>query len=120
MTKLTQPIMGRSIASVQSGGLDYNYQELVIAIIKQAERDYEKILLRLFSRPTGARRTELLKAKAELEDFFHSDWYQTLTDVDGDKLIELARRNAVEKAKATIRRKQKKKLRDMEKSMIRQ
>ena len=39
MTKLNQPIIGRSIASVQSGGLDDNYQELAIAIIKQAEKD---------------------------------------------------------------------------------
>ena len=57
-----------------------------------------------------------MKEKAELEDFFHSQWYQTLTEVDGDKLIELARLNAVEKAKVSIRRKQKKKLKEMEKA----
>ena len=51
MTEIIQPIVGRSIASVQSGGLDDGYQELVIAIIKQAEKDYEGVLLRLFSRP---------------------------------------------------------------------
>ena len=114
MTKLNQPIVGRSIASVQSGWMDDNYQELVIAIIKQAERDYERVLLRLFLRPTGAKRVELLKEKAELEGFFRSSWYQTLTDVDGDKLIGLARLNAIENAKAAIRRKQKKKLKEME------
>lgn len=91
MTEIIQPIVGRSIASVQSGGLDDGYQELVIAIIKQAEKDYEGVLLRLFSRPTGTKRMGLLKEKAELEDFFHSQWYQTLTEVDGDKLIELAK-----------------------------
>lgn len=48
MTEIIQPIVGRSIASVQSGGLDDGYQELVIAIIKQAEKDYEGVLLRLF------------------------------------------------------------------------
>ena len=57
---------------------------------------------------------ELLKEKAELEGFFRSSWYQTLTDVDGDKLIGLARLNAIENAKAAIRRKQKKKLKEME------
>ena len=116
MTEIIQPIVGRSIASVQSGGLDDGYQELVIAIIKQAEKDYEGVLLRLFSRPTGTKRMGLLKEKAELEDIFHSQWYQTLTEVDGDKLIELARLNAVEKAKVSIRRKQKKKLKEMEKA----
>ena len=116
MTEIIQPIVGRSIASVQSEGLDEGYQELVIAIIKQAEKDYEGVLLRLFSRPTGTKRMGLLKEKAELEDFFHSQWYQTLTEVDGDKLIELARLNAVEKAKVSIRRKQKKKLKEMEKA----
>ena len=114
MTKLNQPIVGRSIASVQSGWMDDNYQELVIAIIKQAERDYERVLLRLFLRLAGAKRVELLKEKAELEGFFRSSWYQTLTDVDGDKLIELARLTAMENAKAAIRRKQKKKLKEME------
>lgn len=44
MTEIIQPIVGRSIASVQSGGLDDGYQELVIAIIKQAEKDYEGVL----------------------------------------------------------------------------
>lgn len=63
MTKLNQPIVGRSIASVQSGWMDDNYQELVIAIIKQAEKDYEGVLLRLFSRPTGTKRMGLLKEK---------------------------------------------------------
>ena len=115
MTEIIQPIVGRSIASVQSGGLADGYQELVIAIIKQAEKDYEGVLLRLFSRPTGTKRMGLLKEKAKLEDFFHSQWYQLLTEVDGDKLIELARLNAVEKAKDSSRRKQKKKLKDMEK-----
>ena len=40
--------------------------------------------------------------KAELEDFFHSGWYETLTDIDTDRLIYQCRITAREKEKAAI------------------
>lgn len=109
-------IRGSNLTSGQSAGLEQGYQDLIIAIIKQAVRDYETVLIRLFSRPAGAKKAALEMKKTELEVFFHSEWFGTLTDFDGDILIAAARKHAVEKAKEAIRRKHKKKLKDMEKA----
>ena len=54
--------------------------------------------------------------KTELEVFFHSEWYASITDLDGDRLISAARHQAVEKAKEAIRRKQQKKMKEMERA----
>ena len=69
-----------------------------------------------FQKPDGAKRTALEMQKTELEVFFHSEWYASITDLDGDALISAARRQAVEKAKEAIRRKHRKKLVAMEKA----
>lgn len=94
-------------------GLDENYSELAAAIIKQAAVDYEAALRALFKRPTGLNRARLQAKKEDLEDFFHSPWYELLTDIDGDRLIAAVRQRAVEKEKAAIRRKLEKKLKKM-------
>ena len=96
--------------------MDDGYQELIAAIIRQAVKDYVSVLLRLFSKPDGAKRTALEMQKTELEVFFHSEWYTSITDMDGDRLINAARRQAMEKAKEAIRRKHRKKLAAMGKA----
>jgi len=96
-----------------SSGLDECYELLTAAIIKQAVKDYEAVLVALFHKPTGIREIRLQAEKADLERFFHSQWYEFLTEIDGDRLIEAAKRNAVEKEKAAIRRRMKKKLKKM-------
>lgn len=90
--------------------------ELTAAIIRQTVKDYESVLTQLFHRPTGSRKVRLEMARVELEAFFYSPFYKTLTEVDGGRLIEAARRHAVEKEKAAIRRGHMKMLKDMEKS----
>ena len=88
---------GESLAGARASGLEESYQGLI----------------RLFSCPAGKKKAALEMEKAELEVFFHSDWFHTLTDMDGERLLLSARRLAMEKAKEAIRRKQKKKFKDM-------
>jgi len=97
----------------RSTGMDDGYAELAAAIVKQAVVDYEAILNALFKRPKGFARVELEAGKAELENFFRSSWYETLTDIDGDKLIEATKRRAVERAKKAIRKQHEKKLKKL-------
>jgi len=60
------------------------YEGLANAIILQAVKDYRKAIKTLKRHP----RYEPAKAvKAEVEGFFRSEWYRTLTAVDGEMLI---------------------------------
>ena len=65
------------------------YTELANAIVIQAAKDYRKALKTLKRYP----RYEPAKAVvAEVEEFFRSDWYRTLTSVDADMLMRKIRR----------------------------
>ena len=52
---------------------DENYERLAIAIIKQAVIDYRK---------------GVEESRKSIERFFRSEWFYTLTDVDGEILIK--------------------------------
>ena len=62
------------------------YENLANAIIIQACKDYRKAYKRYLRRyrSTDKQDAELL----ELESFFRSDWYKTLTSVDGEYLMD--------------------------------
>lgn len=65
------------------------YTDLANAIIIQAAKDYRKALKTLKRYP----RYEPAKAVvAEVEEFFRSEWYRTLTSVDADMLMTKIRR----------------------------
>ena len=65
------------------------YTELANAIVIQAAKDYRKALKTLKRYP----RYEPAKAVvAEVEEFFCSEWYRTLTSVDADMLMKKIRR----------------------------
>ena len=65
------------------------YTELANAIVIQAAKDYRKALKTLKRHP----RYEPAQATvAEVEEFFHSAWYRTLTAVDADMLMTKIRR----------------------------
>ena len=65
------------------------YTDLANAIIIQAVKDYRKALKTLKRYP----RYEPAKAVvAEVEEFFRSEWYRTLTSVDADMLMTKIRR----------------------------
>lgn len=61
-----------------------NYENLANAIILQAVRDYRTALKCLKLNPNNR---NALSDKEEIERFFRSKWYSTLTSVDGEMLI---------------------------------
>lgn len=74
--------MRKNSLSLDTLELDFDkgdpYQNLANAIIAVAADDYRTAL-----------KENNDKLKASLEKFFHSNWYKTLTNVDGDSLIAL-------------------------------
>lgn len=61
-----------------------NYENLANAIILQAVKDYRVALKSLNANP---RSRTALSDMTELERFFRSEWFATLTSVDGEMLI---------------------------------
>ena len=64
------------------------YQNLVNAIVAQAAQDYLSALKKLKKNP---RNRMAMDEAMQLEKFFHSGWYEILTDVDPDYLIRKLR-----------------------------
>ena len=60
------------------------YANIANAVILQAVNDYRKALKRL---KINNRNKEALSNKRDCERFFRSNWYRTLTSVDGEMLI---------------------------------
>ncbi len=69
-----------------------DYQYLANAIVLQAVTDYRNALMAL---NINNRNRVALNFKKECEIFFHSDWYRTLTSVDGEMLIKKLKAEAV-------------------------
>ena len=65
------------------------YQELANAIIEQAAKDYRIALAYHFRHPQNPKYQQNV---FEIERFFRSDWYDALTDLDGEYLIREIRR----------------------------
>ena len=69
------------------------YEALANAIVLQAVNDYRAALKKVKKNPNN--RTTLDEA-LQIERFFRSQWYQVLTSVDGEYLINRLRREASE------------------------
>ena len=65
------------------------YTDLANAIIIQAVKDYRNALKTLKHYPRYEPAKEVV---AEVEEFFRSEWYRTLTSVDADMLMTKIRR----------------------------
>lgn len=88
--------------------------DLAAAIVKTAADDYVRILRRLWRKTTDIRKKRtLIVEKTELEEFFHSGWYETLTDIDPDRLIYQCKMLAKEKELAAIERSNRKRVKQM-------
>ena len=78
------------------------------AIIMFAAKDYRNVHRQLIQAYPGGKNNKLLLRKTELEAFFHSEWYQGLTDIDGDRLMKDIQKyvliEAREQAEARLRR----------------
>lgn len=71
--------------------VDENYQMLANAIIIQAVDDYRCALRVLRDFPDMSQAVARCK---EVEDFFLSDWFSILTEVDGKMLIKRLRKES--------------------------
>lgn len=67
------------------------YENLANAIILLAVKDYRQALKLLSKNPHSR---SAMVAVNEMERFFRSDWYETLTSVDGEMLIRKLREEA--------------------------
>ena len=65
------------------------YENLANAIIIQAAKDYKKAYKKSLRRGDCERTKQEL---AELEGFFRSEWYRTLTSLDGELVMEKLRK----------------------------
>lgn len=64
------------------------YEKLANAIVVQAANDYRVVLRKKKGNP---RNSEAIRDVNEIERFFRSDWYQALTAVDGEYLMDKIR-----------------------------
>ena len=81
------------------------FTELASAIVYQAVKDYMKTMQALWKKDqTLKKKRNLVIEKMELEEFFYSDWYGFLTDLDPDRLLDGCRKRALEQEKERIRR----------------
>ena len=76
---------------------DGPYVALASAIIVQAANDYESALSPVVHRPeeVWAKQSVLV----ELEHFFRSNWYRTLTTIDGEYLMRRLREEVMNGAR---------------------
>ena len=60
-------------------------ESLANSIVLQAVKDYREALQVLKQYP---RYEKAIKAREEIERFFQSEWFQTLTGIDGTPIME--------------------------------
>ncbi len=72
--------------------------------MKQAAKDYVRVTGKLWNKNIKiVQRRNLLLEKVELTEFFCSEWYEQLTDIDSEKLIARCKVIAREKEKQAIK-----------------
>lgn len=69
------------------------YEKLANGIILLAVKDYRSALRKLKRNPRSQTANDTVQ---EVERFFRSDWYKSLTEVDGEMLIRKLREEANE------------------------
>ena len=143
MTGIRNSVIHGTMAGHDPGGGQTSpWLELAAAIVKTAVDDYVRVLQNLWgvsnksaTDTTGAKgskdskssksskskatkkKMQLMAEKAELEDFFYSSWYETLTDIDPDRLIYQCKVTAKAKEQAAIERANRKKIKALMKDM---
>jgi hypothetical protein len=68
---------------------EHNWQALAEAIILQAVADYRRVVRKLLKEPTHE---EALADKLDVEQFFLSEWFCMLTNLDGKRLLTRLKR----------------------------
>jgi hypothetical protein len=65
-----------------------NYDLLAEAIVAQAAKDYLELRKFLHNTREGKEARKATKELRDIRKFFNSRWYKTLTEVDGNYLME--------------------------------
>lgn len=81
------------------------YMDLAKGIVDQALKDYESAYRKLLWTKREKTIRELLETKAELESFFNSGWFETLTGTQGigQEVISRTRKQVIEGEKERMR-----------------
>ncbi len=66
--------------------MDEGYQKLAEAIIVRAADDYRRALKTYKRNPRHKKVSAEMK---ELEDFFRSDWFESLSNLDGEEIMNM-------------------------------
>lgn len=69
------------------------YEKLANAIVLQAVSDYRAALKKVRKNPKNR---DAIDEALQIEKFFRSEWYQVLTAVDGEYLIDRLRKEVSE------------------------
>lgn len=69
------------------------YEKLANAIVLQAVSDYRAALKKVKKNPKNR---DAIDGVLQIEKFFRSEWYQVLTSVDGEYLIDRLRKEVSE------------------------
>lgn len=69
------------------------YEKLANAIVLQAVSDYRTALKKVKKNPNNR---EAIDEALQIEKFFRTEWYQVLTSVDGEYLIDRLRKEVSE------------------------
>ena len=87
------------------------YEDLAASIVLQAVKDYIKDIRKMWNPKLSLRtkRRAILEME-ELEEFFYSQWYDTLCDIDPGKLVYNCRLRAEEQEKEAIRKQNREKM----------
>ena len=137
MTGIRNSVIHGTMAGHDPGGGQTSpWLELAAAIVKTAVDDYVRVLQNLWGvsnksamdtkdskSPENSKskatkkKVQLMAEKAELEGFFYSSWYETLTDIDPDRLIYQCKVTAKAKEQAAIERANRKKIKALMKDM---
>ena len=100
-----------------SGGgysFDDPYYDLAAAIVLMAVKDCIKAFRKMWKKNTSIKvKREAILEKAEIEDFFHSDWYYEICGIDPDKVLAECRRKAERQEKEAIRKRNRKKVKEL-------
>ena len=69
--------------------IDQCYEDLANAILVQACKDYKSKYARYLKKPDEINEDDLIFAK----QFFSSEWFEVLCDLDGEELVKKIERN---------------------------
>ena len=95
------------------------WQELCAAIVHRAVDEYIDVLRKMWTPGVSVHEQRMLmRQKMELEQFFHSDWYELLCDIEPQKIIQCSIIRAKELEREAIERNNRKAIKKLLKDAV--